>query len=69
MAALDMLDEYRRGALDAGATAITESMKLASAEAIASAVGDDLRPDFIIPSVFDTTVAPRVRATQYPRGT
>ena len=47
-----------RGALDAGATAITEGMKLASANAIASAVGDDeLAPDFIIPSVFDKRVA------------
>jgi malate dehydrogenase (oxaloacetate-decarboxylating) len=49
-----------RGALDAGATAITEGMKLAAAEAIASAVGDDLAPDFIIPSVFDKRVAPLV---------
>jgi malate dehydrogenase (oxaloacetate-decarboxylating) len=47
-----------RGALDAGATAITEGMKLAAAEAIAAAVDDDaLAPDFIIPSVFDKRVA------------
>jgi malate dehydrogenase (oxaloacetate-decarboxylating) len=47
-----------RGALDAGATAITEGMKLASAKAIAGAVSDDdLAADFIIPSVFDKTVA------------
>jgi malate dehydrogenase (oxaloacetate-decarboxylating) len=47
-----------RGALDAGATAITENMKLAAAEAIASAVGDDeLAPDFVIPSVFDKRVS------------
>jgi malate dehydrogenase (oxaloacetate-decarboxylating) len=46
-----------RGALDAGATTITEGMKLAAANAIASAVGDDeLAPDFIIPSVFDKRV-------------
>jgi malate dehydrogenase (oxaloacetate-decarboxylating) len=46
-----------RGALDAGATSITEGMKLAAANAIASAVGDDeLAPDFIIPSVFDKHV-------------
>ena len=31
------------GAIDAGATAITEEMKLAAAEAIAGVVGDDLR--------------------------
>src|SRR5690348_5872412 len=36
-----------RGAIDAGATAITEEMKLAAATAIADVVGDDLRPDYI----------------------
>ncbi len=47
-----------RGALDAGATSITENMKLAAADAIASAVGDDeLAPDFVIPSVFDKRVS------------
>ncbi|MEZ5143080.1 MAG: NAD-dependent malic enzyme [Acidimicrobiales bacterium] len=47
-----------RGALDAGATAITEGMKLAAAAAIATAVPDDeLRADFIVPSVFDKRVA------------
>jgi malate dehydrogenase (oxaloacetate-decarboxylating) len=52
-----------RGALDAGATTITEGMKLAAADAIASVVtSDELEPDFIIPSVFDKTVAPRVAA-------
>jgi len=46
-----------RGALDAGATTITEGMKLAAANAIASAVDEnDLSPDFIIPSVFDKRV-------------
>ncbi len=46
-----------RGALDAGATTITENMKLAAAEAIASAVDEnELSPDFIIPSVFDKRV-------------
>ena len=46
-----------RGALDAGATTITEGMKLAAAEAIASAVSpDELAADFIIPSVFDKRV-------------
>jgi malate dehydrogenase (oxaloacetate-decarboxylating) len=46
-----------RGALDARATEITESMKLAAAEAIAMAVSsDDLGPGFIIPSVFDKRV-------------
>jgi malate dehydrogenase (oxaloacetate-decarboxylating) len=52
-----------RGALDAGATTVTEHMKTAAAEAIASAVSpDDLRPGFIIPSVFDTHVAELVAA-------
>lgn len=52
-----------RGALDAGATSITEGMKLAAAKAIASAVSDDdLSADFIIPSVFDHRVGPLVAA-------
>ena len=47
-----------RGALDAGATDITEHMKVAAAAAIASAVSpDELRPRFVIPSVFDPRVA------------
>jgi malate dehydrogenase (oxaloacetate-decarboxylating) len=42
-----------RGALDAGATKITENMKLAAADAIALAVPPDrLRVDEIVPSVF-----------------
>jgi malate dehydrogenase (oxaloacetate-decarboxylating) len=46
-----------RGALDAGATTVTENMKLAAAEAIALAVPDDkLAADFIVPSVFDKEV-------------
>src|SRR5206468_7480551 len=49
-----------RGALDAGATRITEGMKLAAAEAIAGVVGDDLTDDCVIPSVFDPRVGPAV---------
>jgi malate dehydrogenase (oxaloacetate-decarboxylating) len=49
-----------RGALDVAATSITEGMKLAAARAIAEVVGDEVRPDFIIPSVFDTRVGPLV---------
>ena len=50
-----------RGALDADARAITEPMKVAAARAIAGIVADDeLRPDYIIPSVFDRAVAPAV---------
>lgn len=52
-----------RGALDAGATQITENMKVAAARAIASAVSpDELAPDYIIPSVFDKRIAPLVAA-------
>jgi malate dehydrogenase (oxaloacetate-decarboxylating) len=49
-----------RGAFDAGATAITEGMKLAAAEALAALVGDDLAEDLIIPSPFDPRVGPAV---------
>ena len=46
-----------RGALDAGATDITDHMKRAAADAIAAAVSpEDLRPGFVIPSVFDLRV-------------
>jgi malate dehydrogenase (oxaloacetate-decarboxylating) len=49
-----------RGAIDAGATAITEEMKLAAAEAIAVVVGDDLAPGYVVPSPLDRRVAPAV---------
>ncbi|SFO39067.1 malate dehydrogenase (oxaloacetate-decarboxylating) [Geodermatophilus obscurus] len=49
-----------RGAIDAGATAITEEMKLAAAEAIAGVVGDDLAPGYVVPSPLDRRVAPAV---------
>jgi malate dehydrogenase (oxaloacetate-decarboxylating) len=49
-----------RGALDAGATEITESMKLAAADAIAAAARSDLRPDRIVPEALDRSVAPLV---------
>jgi malate dehydrogenase (oxaloacetate-decarboxylating) len=51
-----------RGALDVRATAITEGMKLAAADAIAAVVGDDLTEDCVIPSVFDARVGPAVAA-------
>lgn len=47
-----------RGALDVRASAITENMKVAAAEALASVVGDDLHADYVIPSAFDERVAP-----------
>ena len=50
-----------RGALDAGAPTITEEMKLAAAKGIAMAVSEaDLAEDYIIPSVFNREVAPKV---------
>ena len=50
-----------RGALDAGARQITEAMEVAAARAIAGMVRDEeLRPDYIVPSVFDKGVAPAV---------
>jgi malate dehydrogenase (oxaloacetate-decarboxylating) len=50
-----------RGALDVRARSITEKMKVAAAEGIAAIVGDDeLREDYIIPSVFNRDVAPAV---------
>lgn len=49
-----------RGALDVRARDITEGMMLAAAHAIAGLVGDDLAPDYIIPSPFDERVAPAV---------
>jgi malate dehydrogenase (oxaloacetate-decarboxylating) len=50
-----------RGLLDANAKTIDDSMLLAAANAIADVVdGDRLNASFIVPSVFDTTVAPAV---------
>ncbi len=50
-----------RGALDVRASAVTEEMKLAAAHAIAAVVRDEeLEADYVIPSVFDRTVAPSV---------
>jgi malate dehydrogenase (oxaloacetate-decarboxylating) len=52
-----------RGALDVRAGSITEAMKTAAAAAIASVVQEDeLREDYIIPSVFNRDVAPAVAA-------
>jgi malate dehydrogenase (oxaloacetate-decarboxylating) len=50
-----------RGALDVRAREITEEMKMAAARGIASIVQDDeLREDYIIPSVFNRDVADAV---------
>ncbi|HEY5429732.1 MAG TPA: NAD-dependent malic enzyme [Solirubrobacteraceae bacterium] len=52
-----------RGALDVRARHITETMKTAAARAIADIVSsDELREDYIIPSVFNREVAPAVAA-------
>jgi malate dehydrogenase (oxaloacetate-decarboxylating) len=51
-----------RGALDVRATAITEAMEVAAGHALAEIVGDDLAPDYILPSVFNRDVAPNVAA-------
>jgi malate dehydrogenase (oxaloacetate-decarboxylating) len=48
-----------RGGLDVRATAITEGMKIAAALALADVVPrDHLAADFVLPSVFDRSVAP-----------
>ena len=51
-----------RGALDSGATRITEGMKLAAANAIAGLVTDDLATDKIVPDPFDPRLAATVSA-------
>ncbi|MFI9843418.1 NADP-dependent malic enzyme [Nonomuraea sp. NPDC051941] len=51
-----------RGALDVRASAITENMKVAAANALAGVVGDDLSATYVIPSPFDERVAPAVTA-------
>jgi malate dehydrogenase (oxaloacetate-decarboxylating) len=51
-----------RGAFDARARAITETMKLAAADALAGIVADEARDDLVIPSPFDARVAPAVAA-------
>jgi malate dehydrogenase (oxaloacetate-decarboxylating) len=53
---------FFRGLLDSGVRLITDPMKLAAAHAIADAVGDDLHPEYIVPSVFNRAVAPAVAA-------
>ena len=50
-----------RGALDAGATTITDAMEVAASGAIASCVSaDDMAGGVVVPSVFDSRVAVRV---------
>ncbi len=50
-----------RGALDVRASKITEKMKLAAAQALASLVSDEeLSPDYIVPKALDERVVPTV---------
>jgi len=50
-----------RGALDVRASDINDEMKIAAAQAIASLISDEeLKPDYVIPTPFDTRVAPKV---------
>jgi malate dehydrogenase (oxaloacetate-decarboxylating) len=52
---------FFRGLLDAGAHEITDDMLIAAARAIADAVHpEQLNASYIVPSVFDSTVAPAV---------
>ena len=52
-----------RGALDCRAKTITEEMKLAASHAIAETLDEQhLNPDYIIPTVFDNTVTPKIAA-------
>ncbi|MEW1955249.1 NAD-dependent malic enzyme [Terrabacter sp. NPDC080008] len=52
---------FFRGLLDAHVSGITDAMMVAAAQALAGTVApSELNPSFIIPSVFDTSVAPAV---------
>ncbi len=51
-----------RGAFDVHASAITEGMKVAAAQALAELVGDDVTEEMVIPSPFDPRVGPAVAA-------
>ncbi len=53
-----------KGALEAGATDITEDMKLAAAHAVADLIADDeLSAEYVIPDPFDKRVAEAVSST------
>ncbi|HIL17347.1 MAG TPA: ACT domain-containing protein [Deltaproteobacteria bacterium] len=52
-----------RGALDCRATTISMAMQLAAAHALAESIDPQhLASDYIIPSVFDTAIAPKIAA-------
>lgn len=55
-----------RGALDAGATEINETMKIAAADAIAACVhAGERSPGYVVPSVFNRQVVPVVGRAVY----
>ncbi|MCW2600569.1 MAG: putative malate oxidoreductase [Frankiales bacterium] len=51
-----------QGAMSVRASRVTEGMKQAAAVALAAVVGDDLSEQCVIPSVFDSRVAPSISA-------
>jgi malate dehydrogenase (oxaloacetate-decarboxylating) len=51
-----------RGALDVRARTITDPMCFAAAEALADHVGDDLKPEYILPGMDDWDIFPREAA-------
>ncbi|OIV35429.1 NAD-dependent malic enzyme [Mangrovactinospora gilvigrisea] len=51
-----------RGALDAGATRITDAMKFAAADALFELAAEDLSAESVVPDVLDPRVAPEVAA-------
>ena len=54
---------FFRGLLDCGARQVTDGMKLAAARAIADIVAEEsLQAEYIVPSVFNRSVAPAVAA-------
>jgi malate dehydrogenase (oxaloacetate-decarboxylating) len=54
---------FFRGLLDAGVSEITDPMMIAAATAIADTVAaEELNANYIVPSVFDSSVAPAVAA-------
>lgn len=46
-----------RGALDVRASRITTGMQMAAADALSDLVGDEVGPEYIVPSAFDKRVA------------
>ncbi|MES3630564.1 MAG: NAD-dependent malic enzyme [Longimonas sp.] len=55
-----------KGALECRATDITDNMKLAAAYAVANTIKEEsLTADYIVPSVFDSTVVDRVATAVY----